>query len=306
MHRRSSDQSLRRSSPSSQPSGISSPASAAHRKPFNASSQTPTGLSEAPRASSKASRLSPTPLGLTPLRFVVNDPSDLSAELISSLKISTTYPWAKAAPQAPAPSVEDAAVDQFFEKYVMYPCNHRSTPGFLEHLPSLVAGEFKLEGRMALRWAVRATAYASISKEQDSVALGDKALECYGHALSALGEALKDPAHAPDDMTLMTIVVLDIFEVSLPISCQREHSNNKSSECLYARICHNWIAHSRNGPNPSPTGSGSNLWNTWMGSIPSFSSSHCKISPGPFPFSNIANDFKTAKTADGFKISHTA
>jgi hypothetical protein len=117
-------------------------------------------------------------------------------------------------PDAVAPSVEDQAVSKFFEKYVMYPCNDGSSPGFLEHLPVLFS-EVKIQGRLALRWAVRAASYANLSNEQNSAGLGNKALQCYGLALSALAEALADTRVPPDDYTLMTVVVLDLFEVGL-------------------------------------------------------------------------------------------
>ena len=142
----------------------------------------------------------------------VSDESDLSPIEISSLKLSIPFPWAKSVPESSVPSPEDQAVSQFFEKFVMYPCNSGSSPGFLEHLPSLFK-EVKTEGRMALRWAVRAASYASLSSEQNNAALRAKALSCYGQALSALGESLADPNTAPDDFTLMTVVVLDLFEV---------------------------------------------------------------------------------------------
>ena len=122
------------------------------------------------------------------------------------------YPWVKNVPQASAPSVEDQAVSQFFEKYVMYPCNHSSSPGFLEQLPGLF-GEVKSEGRLALRWAVRAAAYASLSNERDDPILGNNAIKSYGRALFALAESLADTNAAPDDHILMTVVVLDLFEV---------------------------------------------------------------------------------------------
>jgi hypothetical protein len=94
----------------------------------------------------------------------------------------------------------------------MYPCNQGSSPGFLEHLPSLFR-EPRAEGRLALRWAVRAAAYASLSNDQDNTALGNKALQCYGRSLTALADALKKGEKSPDDYVLMTIVVLDMFEV---------------------------------------------------------------------------------------------
>jgi hypothetical protein len=126
---------------------------------------------------------------------------------------SNPYPSAKEV-SVSKPTVEDEAVDQFFEKYVMYPCNSGSSPGFLEHLPSLFKECKYREARVALRWAVRAASYASLSNEQNDPALGNKALECYGLALSALGESLLNPSPVPSDYDLMTIVVLDILEVT--------------------------------------------------------------------------------------------
>ena len=140
-----------------------------------------------------------------------DDPSDLSAAQLFGLNLSSPFPWAKIVPQASAPSAEDQAVSTFFEKYVMYPCNSGSSPGFLEQLPGLFE-EVRSEGKLALRWAVRAAAYATISNDQRSATLHDKALQCYGLALSALGEALADPRSIPDDYMLMTVVVLDLFE----------------------------------------------------------------------------------------------
>lgn len=129
--------------------------------------------------------------------------------------ISSIYPWAKNVPQARVScSAEYQAVSQFFEKYVMYPCNHGSSPGFLEHLPNLFK-DINIEGRVALRWAVHAAAYGNLSNDHGNAAFANKALQCYGRALSALGEALADPKTAPDDYVLMTVVVLDLFEVNL-------------------------------------------------------------------------------------------
>jgi hypothetical protein len=144
-------------------------------------------------------------------RAGADDPSNLSRTESSSLA-SYTYPWTKNVPKALEPPAEDWVVSEFFEKYVMYPCNHSSSPGFLEYLPCLFE-EVKTKGRQALRWAVRAAAYASISNDQDNSLLGNKALECYGLALSALAQSLKDPGVKPDDYILMTVVVLDLFEV---------------------------------------------------------------------------------------------
>lgn len=204
---RASENNLRGSSTSGQASVTSTQASYGSEELSRASS-----VASPPKKSagvlSKSPNISST-LFTTPL---APDTSNIPSTVASNLKLPTPYPWAKAVPDAALPSAEDIAVDQFFEKYVMYPCNQGSSPGFLEHLPSLFR-EFRLEGRLALRWAVRAAAYASLSNGQDNVALGDKALHCYGQALSALGDALKQDTQEPNDFVLMAVVILDIFEV---------------------------------------------------------------------------------------------
>jgi hypothetical protein len=206
MTRQSSDHDLRGSSTSSRVSATSSQSSFGTRK-----------LSYGSSTASSSSLLRPLVNNHNAASSVLHsvsatDSSEVPNPADSSIKLSAPYPWAKATPESALPSAEDAAVEQFFEKYVMYPCNQGSSPGFLEHLPSLFR-EPRAEGRLALRWAVRAAAYASLSNDQDNTALGNKALQCYGRSLTALADALKKGEKSPDDYVLMTIVVLDMFEV---------------------------------------------------------------------------------------------
>lgn len=140
------------------------------------------------------------------------DPSDLTEEELAGLNLPNPFPWAKTTPAHLRLSPENEVVDRFMDKYVMYPCSETSSPGFLEHLPCLFQ-DVNVEGRFALRWAVRAAAYADLSKAQNSDALVDKAFHCYGMSLSALGESLSTAGKVPDDYDLMTTVMLDIFEV---------------------------------------------------------------------------------------------
>lgn len=143
--------------------------------------------------------------------------SSLAPEEASGITIRNPRPWLKESPARFQPPLEDQAVDQFIDKYVLYPCNQTSSPGFLEHLPCMFK-EVNIEGRYALRWAVQAAAYAdAISQNKESDALASKALQCYGMALGALGESLAASGKEPDDYDLMTVVVLDIFEVGTRI-----------------------------------------------------------------------------------------
>lgn len=127
------------------------------------------------------------------------------------------HPWT--AETAAGPGLKDRgvatdmAVSRFFDRYVLYPCSDASTAGFLEHLPCLFK-EVNVEGRQALRWAVKATALADLSRleESDPGAAG-AAFDCYGEALTGLRESLSERGKVPDDYDLMTVVVLDIFEV---------------------------------------------------------------------------------------------
>jgi hypothetical protein len=99
------------------------------------------------------------------------------------------------------------------DNYVIYPCNESSSSGFLEHLPGLFK-EVNVNGRYALRWAVQATALADYSVGRvDSQEIAGQALEYYSQSLSALGKSLAKKGKQPDDHDLMTVVILDIFEV---------------------------------------------------------------------------------------------
>jgi hypothetical protein len=130
---------------------------------------------------------------------------------LADLDVSNPRPWLKDG-AASAVSADDQAVSAFFESFVMYPCNRGSSGGFLEYLPCMFE-EINTGNRVALRWAVRAAAYASLSRDRQNEALERKASQCYGLALSALAKALARNKDPPDDYLLMTVVVLDILEV---------------------------------------------------------------------------------------------
>ncbi|KAF4968035.1 hypothetical protein FSARC_4532 [Fusarium sarcochroum] len=137
--------------------------------------------------------------------------SESSFSSTASLNLPTAFPWLKDQSNTKTPSEDEQAADLFMGKYVLLPCNESSSPGFLEHLPCLFK-EVNVQGRCALRWAVQACAFADLSREQSPEELVKRSLECYGHALSALGQSLAEKGKTPDDYDLMTTVMLDIFE----------------------------------------------------------------------------------------------
>ncbi|KAI0128166.1 hypothetical protein F4776DRAFT_198306 [Hypoxylon sp. NC0597] len=163
------------------------------------------------RTSRRRSRSTDNKSNSSRLITVFADPSSFTEQEAASLKLLEPFPWAKTVLTHLRPAPEDKVVDRFMDKYVMYPCSETSSPGFLEHLPSLFK-DVNVEGRFALRWAVRAAAYADLSRAQNNDALASKALHCYGMALSALSESLSTSNKVPDDYDLMTAVMLDIFE----------------------------------------------------------------------------------------------
>lgn len=116
------------------------------------------------------------------------------------------------------PEEEDPTVSKFMDNYVIYPCTESSNAGFLEHLPSLFK-EVNVEGRFALRYAVQAAAYGDVSRQRQSSEDAKTAMEYYGHALAALSKSLAEKGKVPDDYDLMTVVLLDIFEVISDKSC---------------------------------------------------------------------------------------
>jgi hypothetical protein len=119
-------------------------------------------------------------------------------------------------PSQSGPTSKDPEVWQFFDRFVMYPCNSASSLGFLEHLPSLFK-ETNVKHRYALRYAVLAAAHASSMNDPFEKTSKQQAFRYYGLALSALSDCLKDSISEQDDHVLMTVVVLDIFEVRLAL-----------------------------------------------------------------------------------------
>lgn len=69
----------------------------------------------------------------------------------------------------------------------------------------------------ALRAAIEATGMAGISNVFYAPNLASKAKEHYGRALAATKLALSDPVESVADTTLMTVILLGIFGVTLSV-----------------------------------------------------------------------------------------
>jgi hypothetical protein len=152
-----------------------------------------------------------------------SDRDDTDSISLSGLDIENPRRWLKGGVATATASADDQAVSAFFERFVMYPCNRGSSGGFLEYLPCMFE-EINTGNRVALRWAVRAAAYATLSKDRQNHALQRKASQCYGLALSALAKSLVKSKDPPDDYILMTVVVLDLLEV-VQNGSQRQGTN---------------------------------------------------------------------------------
>ena len=67
----------------------------------------------------------------------------------------------------------------------------------------------------ALRTAIEAVGMAGISNKFHAPHIASKSKEQYGRALAATKQALSDPIKSVADTTLMAVIVLGLFEVSL-------------------------------------------------------------------------------------------
>jgi hypothetical protein len=97
-------------------------------------------------------------------------------------------------------------------------------------------------------------------------------LHCYGLALAALKESLTDPRTALDDYTLMTVVVLDLFEVGW---------QQYAPECVHQLTLLGSLStgpslegspRRGDGPDPPTSRTKSDLWGAWLEFVPPFAS----------------------------------
>lgn len=126
-------------------------------------------------------------------------------------------PWlnARAIQSVPSPiqhELEARARDIFYAEWIAYPHGCGENPGYLELLPGM---EARASPHSALGLAVDAFALANIHHFQvSSCSLRQLARAKYGAALSAIRKAVVSGSFGVDDSMLMTLLIIDMFEVS--------------------------------------------------------------------------------------------
>jgi hypothetical protein len=116
------------------------------------------------------------------------------------------------------PPLLDQGVAFFMANYVNKGIG--SFRGFQEYLPTL----YREEGyQAALSTAITAAGLASLSNVAKQPNVSAPARQMYLQALRLVSEALADPLQVKSDQTLAAVMLLGLYEVSLPFTrhCQR-------------------------------------------------------------------------------------
>lgn len=126
------------------------------------------------------------------------------------------FPWLSEAAlvEVPRPitrDIESRAVERFFDNWILAPCNHGTSPGYMHELPTLY---LSAPPDSILRHAVRALAYADMK----GVRCGDspfhiKARTAYGAALTRMRGIANDKQELVNDRTLAALLLIDDFEL---------------------------------------------------------------------------------------------
>ncbi|KAF1843140.1 uncharacterized protein K460DRAFT_340939 [Cucurbitaria berberidis CBS 394.84] len=116
-------------------------------------------------------------------------------------------------------SIEDVAVAHFMSSYI--PGSH------FDYLPAMYG---QLSTEMVLTAAVHAASMASLGRELGQPSIMAMARRSYGKALQKMDCALADPSIAANDTTLISVLLLGLFEAMVWASPRTPHS---------------WTAHTR-------------------------------------------------------------
>jgi len=107
------------------------------------------------------------------------------------------------------PHLEDIATGYFVSNFVFRGENETAGPGRFDYLGEIYRDHYKDEGLIS---SMRAVGFASYAHASKSTSLMHKARYQYTQAIQHTNKALKNPDAAKKDTTLISILVLGIFE----------------------------------------------------------------------------------------------
>jgi len=126
--------------------------------------------------------------------------------------------------------VHDQAIPIFIRDYVL--CDARM-PGSFHFLPDMLKNESTESGLMH---AIKALGIARIAmKARSPNALVEGDVE-YAEALHAVNLALADPERAREDRTLITVMMLGMYEVSFNVCCREAQAERACRVALVAGL----------------------------------------------------------------------
>lgn len=152
--------------------------------------------------------------------------------VVASEHVKTEYwPWLKDTPVRLQISVNEQAKEIFFSNYILHPCNHGLSPGYLERLPELLS---RSEKRSTLELCCSATslAYLAVLSQQNDIKV--YAHQTYDRALAALSKSITDPEDLSSDGTLTAILVIDFFDMFLGERTQHSGPHSKALAAILA------------------------------------------------------------------------
>ncbi len=106
---------------------------------------------------------------------------------------------------------EEEALCYWFLNLVMLPRHPESICGFMEHLLPMYQ-HAKVDSQLSL--ITTAAAFSALGKVPGRESLMPMATKMYSKALTAVKSALYDPIEAKKDETLMTVLLMCLYEVS--------------------------------------------------------------------------------------------
>ena len=147
------------------------------------------------------------------VRSMATQTSDDSSEL-TELSDTRSVSSSQDLPFSMHPSLVAQGAAFFFAQYAIF-----NEPPFSGTFNNWVIENYCFgDQNSSLRLAIEAVGMAGISNGYFAPNAAEKSRERYCHALSAVNKDLNDPTLAYDDSTLLAIVLLGVYEVSLTVS----------------------------------------------------------------------------------------